>query len=131
MANLFKVTLDTSVNPPVLMLDVAAGGSQFAMDQYPRLLVWYLAGNLATGNFVPISDPAPGFSWVLPFPPAGIFSSATVGRKGRLLWITNYYPDALGSGQWGYRLRVELAGVVYETVQPLIEVPTGPIIINH
>ncbi len=71
-----------------------------------------MTGNAASGSFVSLTDPNPGFAWVSA-PPAGIFGAPSLSGNGNQLTITDLNNSASTAGTWTYILRVNVGGTVY------------------
>ena len=132
MSNNPNVTLDTSVTPNVLDIDDSGGANQVNQNPNPQPITWHLTGNLAQGNFVSMSDPDPGFSWVSN-PAPTCFSAATIGANGNSLSINDTHGSSSSNGSWIYMLRVNLNGTVYTTTAStgITATTNNPIIINR
>lgn len=132
MANNINVTLDTSVTPNVLDVN-DKGNNKVDHNTKPQTISWNLTGNLAQGQFVPMCDPEPGFEWLAPVPPDGIFGTPTIGANGNSLDLVDNHADATSNGTWAYRLRVSLGDAVYETTDKIgiAAASNRPIIINQ
>lgn len=132
MTNNVNITLDTSVTPPALRVH-DHGHIKVGKKANPQTITWNLTGNLAQGEFVPMSAPDPGFEWVSsPPPPAVIFGTPTIGSNGNSLSICDNHADRTTDGRWTYRLRVSIDGAVYSTIADagITNTSKNPIIIN-
>lgn len=132
MANNMNVTLKTDVTPNVLDIDDKDGKNKVDKNPNPQTISWNLTGNLAQGEFVPMSEAEPGFEWVQQ-PPTGVFGTPQIGSSGNSLNLTDNHPTADSDGSWTYQLRVSLDGTVYETTSSagIKGTVNNPIIINR
>lgn len=131
MSNILNVTLDTSVTPNRLSVDDKSGQNQVSQSPNAQTITWQLTGNLTQGDFVPMTDSNPGFSWFGTTPSAQTFGTPTIGANGNSLSISVTHPDANSNGSWIYVLRVSLNNVVYTTTASLPSGTTNnPTIIN-
>jgi hypothetical protein len=132
VANNINVTLG-SQSPATLDVIDNGGQNQVPKNPQPQTITWHLTGEIAQGNFVPMSAPEPGFQWVdKEAPKVGIFTPATIGSGGNSLSIQDTHTDSSSSGEWIYKLRVQYQGQVYTTTHSLGPAATvnNPIIIN-
>lgn len=132
MTNNINVSLDTSVIPNAL--DVHDHGHiHIDKHSFAQTITWNLTGKLNQGAFVPMGNSPPGFQWIEPAPPAGIFGTPTIGSNGNSLSITDSHCSAESDGQWTYQLRVAYDGSVYETTATINGKDTikDPVIINR
>ena len=133
MSKTVSVSLDTSVTPNVLQVH-DHGGIHINHASSPQTITWNLTGPLAQGEFVPMSDPEPGFEWVSrPKPSSEIFNTPSIGSNGNSLSIADTNPDRDSHGTWIYKLRVEYNGNTYATTSSAgIEgTSNNPVIINR
>lgn len=116
MPNNLHVTLDKSTTP--WSLDVDQQGNANHVNQSPsaQTITWQLTGNAASGSFVALNDPAPGFAWVGAAPPAGIFGSPALSANGNQLTISDLNNSASTAGSWTYILRTTIGGTIYSTI---------------
>ncbi len=114
MPNNLNVTLDKSSSPWAVDVDQQGKGNEVSQGPNAQTITWQLTGNAASGSFVPLSDPNPGFAWISA-PPAGVFSSPTLSNNGNALTITDTNNNANTAGSWTYVLRVNVGGSVYST----------------
>ena len=133
MANNINVSLDDGSGSNRLNVDDNGGQNQVSQSPNPSTISWNLTGKLAQGNFVPMSSSPPGFQWVPPGPPPGLFGPPTIGANGNSLSITDNHLDATTNGQWIYMLRVDYDGNVVSTTASagVGGTTNNPIIINH
>jgi hypothetical protein len=130
MPNNLNVTLDTNTNPPAVDVDQHGKGNEVSQSPNAQTIVWQLTGNAASGSFVALDDPNPGFQWISA-PPAGVFSSPSRSPNGNQLTITDTNNSANTAGSWTYVLRVNVGGTVYSTKTiSLKATTTNPVIIN-
>lgn len=131
MPNNLNVTLDTSKTP--WRVDISNQGNSNEVSRSPnsQTITWQLTGNAASGNFVAMSDPNPGFAWVGVLPPAGVFGTPTVSNNGNQLTLSDLNNSASTAGTYIYMLRVNVGGTVYcsESTE-LTAVTKDPTIIN-
>ena len=139
MANNLHVTLRPTTTPRDLDVNETGNANEVKQDTKPQDIVWQLTGNAASGSFVSVSGSNPGFEWVKPVPPAGIFGAPTLSPNGNQLTIsdTNDRPctpsDPGTTGTFDYMLRAEVDGTVYSTIATLTRgkvTTTHPVIIN-
>ena len=130
MPNNLNVTLDKSSTPWAVDVDQHGKGNEVGKGPGAQTLPWQLTGNAASGAFVSLTDPAPGFAWVSA-PPDGIFGTPTLSQNGNQLTMSDLNSSANTSGSWTYRLRINVGGTVYSTnTVSLALTTTNPIIIN-
>jgi hypothetical protein len=130
MPNNLNVTLDTNTSPPAVDVDQHGKGNEVSQSPNAQTIVWQLTGNAASGSFVALDDPNPGFQWISA-PPAGVFSSLSRSPNGNQLTITDTNNSANTAGSWTYVLRVNVGGTVYSTKTiSLKATTTNPVIIN-
>jgi hypothetical protein len=130
MPNNLNVTLDTNTSPPAVDVDQHGKGNEVSQSPNAQTIVWQLTGNAASGSFVALDDPNPGFQWISA-PPAGVFSSPSRSPNGNQLTITDTNNSANTAGSWTYVLRVNVGGTVYSTKTiSLKATTTNPVIIN-
>ena len=132
MANVINVSLDTSSTPFRLSVADHGGENQVGTGNGAQTITWHLTGQLSAGNFVPIDAAQPGFSWVQPCPPPGVFGTPSIGNNGNSLSITDTHVDSSTRGSWVYMLRVSYNNTVYSTTAStgLAATVNNPIIIN-
>jgi hypothetical protein len=132
MANNINVKLDNSNGIDKLDVVDHGGQNQVSKSPKPTTISWNLTGQLSQGDFVPMTDPQPGFQWMGVAPPAGLFGPPCIGENGNSLSITDNHVDSTSSGQWIYMLRVNYNGSVVSTIASLPGgTVTNPVIINH
>lgn len=115
MPNNLNVTLDTTQTPWAVDVDQQGRGNEVSQGPNAQTITWQLTGNAASGSFVPLTDSPPGFEWVDPPPPEGIFGPPSLSQNGNQLTITDLNDDADTVGDWVYILRVEVGNQVYST----------------
>jgi len=124
--NQLNVSLDLSGPQGSKRIGVGdnTGQNAFGINPAPSTLAWNLTGALANAaNFVPMTDPNPGFQWAYPpgqpgGPPLGVFENPppAISNGGNTLTLTDNHFNAASVGQWIYILRVLYNGSVYATV---------------
>ena len=132
MTNNINVSLDNSNG--INKLDVVDNGGQNQVSQSPSptTISWNLTGSLTQGDFVPMSDPQPGFEWMGVVPPTGLFGTPSIGANGNSLSITDNHVDSTSNGEWIYMLRVNYNGSVVSTIASMPGgTITNPVIINR
>jgi hypothetical protein len=134
MANTMQVSLDTTKTPYRLSVDDHGGQNQVSANSNgPTTITWNLTGQLAQGNFVAMTDPNPGFSWI-DNTSSGIFDKPSIGASGNSLSIVDHHLSSTSNGTWVYMLRVNYNGTVYTTTNIIVG-PGGtvnnPVIVNH
>jgi hypothetical protein len=129
---MLNVTLDKTTNPWTVDVDQHNNANEFSRSPNTQTITWQLTGNAASGSFVPMSDPNPGFSWVSA-PPTGIFSyPPTISGNGNTMTMTDLNNSTTTAGTWTYILRVNVGGTVYCTETTSITATnTDPTIKNH
>jgi hypothetical protein len=108
MEHLLRVTLDQSTQPWTVDIDQNGNANHIDRSAQPQTIVWELEGNAANGQLLPMS-------WV-ETPPDGIFGPAQLAPNGKSMQMTDLNDDAASSGDWVYRLSVELDGQTYSTL---------------
>jgi len=136
MANTMQVSLDTSKTPYRLSVADHGGENQVnANGNGPTTITWNLTGQLTQGNFVPMTDANPGFSWVEnPNENQAIFDAAVIGANGNSLSIVDHHLNSNTNGTWIYMLRVNYNGTVYATTNIIVgpgATINNPVIVNH
>lgn len=130
MPNNLNVTLDTSTSPSSVDVDQHGKGNEVSNSPNAQTIVWHLTGNAASGSFVALDDPAPGFAWISA-PPEGIFSPPSRSPNGNQLTISDVNNSSGTAGSWTYVLRVNVGGTVYSTKTiSLKATTTNPVIVN-
>jgi hypothetical protein len=128
--NNLNVTLDTSKTPWAVDVDQHGKGNEVSQGPNAQTITWQLTGNAASGGFVALNDPNPGFEWITA-PPAGIFSAPSRSPNGNQLTISDTNTGTGTTGSWTYRLRVNVGGTVYSSnALSLTATTTSPVIIN-
>jgi hypothetical protein len=108
MEHLLRVTLDKSTHPWTVDIDQQGNANHIARSAQPQTIVWALEGDAAGGQLQPLS-------WVVE-PPKGIFGPPEVAPNGKRMAMSDLNDDASSSGDWIYRLSVELGGQTYTTL---------------
>jgi hypothetical protein len=108
MEYLLRVTLDKSTQPWTVDIDQHDNANHIGRSAQPQTIVWELEGDAANGQLQP-------FAWV-DTPPDGIFGPAQMAPNGKSMQMTDLNKDAATSGDWVYRLSVELDGQTYSTL---------------
>ena len=130
MPNNLNVTLDETKTPWAVDVDQHGKDNEVSQGPNAQTITWQLTGNAASGSFVALSDPNPGFEWIVA-PPAGIFSAPSRSPNGNQLTISDTNNSATTAGSWTYRLRVSVGGTVYSTkTLSLAATTTDPVIKN-
>lgn len=114
MPNNLNVTLNQSTTPWTVVVDQNGKDNEISQSQNAQTITWQLTGNAASGSFVPMSDPNPGFAW-LSAPPAGVFGTPSLSNNGNQLTVTDTNNSANSTGTWTYVLRVNVGGTVYSS----------------
>ncbi len=131
MPNNLQVTLDQSTTPWCVDIDQSGNANHVSQSPNAQTITWQLTGNAASGSFVALTDPDPGFAWVGTAPPSGIFGSATLSANGNQLTISDLNNSASTQGTWTYILRVNVGGVVYQSkTTSLAATTSNPTIVN-
>ena len=130
MPNNLNVTLDKTTIPWTVDIDQQGNANHVSQSPNAQTITWQLTGNAATGSFVSLTDPNPGFSWVSA-PPSGIFGTPTLSNNGNTLTMTDLNNSASTAGTWTYILRVNVGGTVYTSLTTSITATnTNPTIVN-
>lgn len=108
MEHMLRVTLDKSTQPWTVDIDQQGNANHIDRSNQPQTIVWMLEGDAAHGELQPLS-------WV-DAPPDGVFGPVQVAPNGRRMEVTDLNDDAASSGDWIYRLSVELDGQTYSTL---------------
>ena len=131
MPNNLNVTLDKTKTPWAVDVDQQGNANHVPQSPNAQTISWQLTGNAATGSFVSLSDPNPGFAWIGTAPPATVFGTPTLSANSNQLSIVDLNNSASTTGTWAYILRVNVGGTVYSTISTL---PTGtttnPTVVN-
>ena len=132
MPNLLKVALDNSTSPPSLDIDQKDNANHVSRGPNAQTITWQLNGNAASGSFNAQNAAKPGFAWVEPAPPAGIFGSPTLSSNGNEITMSDLNNSASTAGDWVYQLSATIGGVVYQSNKTsLTETNTNPSIKNN
>lgn len=115
MPNLLKVTLDNSTSPPSLDIDQKDNANHVSRGPSAQTITWQLSGNAASGSFNAQDAAEPGFAWVDPAPPAGIFGSPTLSSNGNEITMSDLNNSASTTGTWIYQLSATIGGTVYQS----------------
>jgi hypothetical protein len=132
MPNNLNVTLNKTPSPWAVDVNQQGNANHVSRSPNAQTITWELTGNAASGFFVSLSDPNPGFSWVGTPPADTIFSLPTLSANGNQLSIIDLNNSASTTGTWTYMLRVNVGGTVYTTISTLpYETDTNPTIKNN
>ena len=132
MPNLLKVTLDNSTSPPSLDIDQKDNANHVSRGPNAQTITWQLNGNAASGSFNAQNAAKPGFAWVDPAPPAGIFGSPTLSSNGNEITMSDLNNSASTAGDWVYQLSATIGGVIYQSNKTsLTQTNTNPSIKNN
>lgn len=132
MPNNLHVTLDKSTTPWSLDVDEQGNANHVNRSASTQTITWQLTGNAASGSFVSLDDPNPGFAWVGTAPAAGIFGAPAPGANGNQLTISDLNNSASKAGTFYYILRATIGGTVYTTISTSIAATTtNPCIKNN
>ena len=130
MAKHISVTLNTTETPPFLQVDI----SKLKIGKKSKHeIVWEIDRNVHL-TFVSLAASEPGFSWLDPAPPEGVFGPPIISiNDPKILSIEDNNTKENSPGSWSYCLRAEdKKGHVYTTCGTVrISVPPNPIIINE
>lgn len=131
MPNL-KVTLYTKENPQYLDVDQKDNANHVNQSPSAQTITWQLSGDAASGSFNAQTDSKPGFAWIAPTPPAGIFGLPTLSQNGNEITMTDLNNSASTAGDWIYQLSATIGGVVYQSNKTsLTQQITDPTIKNN
>lgn len=113
---MLSVTLDTTTTPWSLDVDQSNNANHFNPGNEPQGIVWTLTGNAASGSFLALDAPEPGFAWC-DDPPGGIFDNLkrSPGNTNQLT-ISDHHTGPSTAGTWVYTLRAQIDGTVYSTI---------------
>lgn len=132
MPTTLQVTLKTSTTPWTVNIDQSGNANHVPRGTSAQTLAWQLAGNAATGSFVAMDDPNPGFAWIGTQPPAGVFGTPSISPNGNQLSISDNNTSPASAGEWTYVMRVNVGGTVYSTIATLPQgTNTDPSIKNN
>ncbi|MCK9366284.1 MAG: hypothetical protein M0P72_03925 [Metallibacterium scheffleri] len=132
MPNNLHVTLDKSTTPWCVDIDQSGNANHVSQSPDVQTITWQLTGNAASGSFVALTDPDPGFAWVGTAPPSGVFSNLTLSANGNQLTISDLNNSTSTQGTWTYILRINVDGVVYQSkTTSLTATTTNPMIKNQ
>jgi hypothetical protein len=113
----------------------AGGNNRVRTDPHATKITWHLDGEVAQGAFLPVpaqGGKQPGFEWLEPTPPDGLFGDPQISQSGNALVLEDHHHSSKTDGVWFYRLAVELDGVTYSTSGVLrINMLGDPNIINR
>lgn len=132
MPNNLHVTLNQTTTP--WSLDVDQQGNANHVNQSPtkQTITWELTGNAASGSFVALNDPNPGFAWDGTAPSSTIFSDLALCGNGNQMSIDDLNKDASTTGTWSYTLRTTVGNTVYTTTsESIAATTTNPCIKNN
>jgi hypothetical protein len=113
MPNNLRVTLDESTTPWCLDIDQSNGANHVSRSPNAQTITWQLTE--ASGSFNTQDDPKPGFAWVDPPPPAGIFGPPVLQANGNQLTMSDLNNGAGTTGDWIYQLSATIDNVVYQS----------------
>ena len=131
MPNNLQVTLDKSTTPWCVDIDQSGNANHVGRSSNAQTITWQLTGNAASGSFVALTDPDPGFAWVGTPPPSGVFGSPALGANDNQLTISDLNDSSSTTGTWTYILRISVGGVVYQsTTTSLAATTSNPTIVN-
>src|SRR5690348_15402144 len=108
MEHLLRVTLDKSTRPWTVDIDQNGNANHIGRSAQPQTIVWALEGDAAGGQLLPLS-------WIQT-PPDGIFGPAEVAPNGQRMQMSDLNDEPASSGDWVYRLSLELDGQTYTTL---------------
>lgn len=132
MPNDLHVTLDKSTTPWSLDIDQKDNANHVSRSPSVQTITWQLTGNAASGSFDAQSDAEPGFAWVDPPPPDGIFGPPVLQANGNQLTMSDLNNSAGTTGEWIYQLSATVDHVVYQSNKTsLTQTNTNPSIKNN
>lgn len=120
MPNNLKVTLYTKENPRYLDVDQKDNANHVNQSPNAQIITWQLSGDAALGSFSAQNATPPGFAWVDPAPPAGIFGPPALSQNGNEITMSDLNNSASTMGTWYYQLSATIGGVVYQSNATLI-----------
>jgi hypothetical protein len=130
MPNNLKVTLDETKTPWAVDVDQKGKDNEVGQGPNAQTITWQLNGNAASGSFVSLSDPNPGFEWTTA-PPPGVFGQPTLSPNGNQLTMTDTNTGAGTTGTWTSVLRVDVGNTVYSSrTESITGTDTNPWIKN-
>ncbi len=110
---ILDVTLNDAATPPYLDVDDEDEANFIEKHPDTQAVRWRLSGNAAGGTFNELTDPEPGFKWIKPAPPAGVFSHVRLSRNKKEILIDDLNDGAASVGLWYYQLNATIGGVSY------------------
>lgn len=136
MPNNLQVTLDKSTSPWRLDIDQHGNANHVARSLTTQTITWELTGDAASGAFDSQSDAQPGFAWLNPAPPAGIFGDPALGSNNNnndnKMTISDLNNKESTTGTWTYQLSATIGGTTYQSAATtLTSTTTNPTIKNE
>ena len=116
MPTILEVTLNEKTNPWTVDVNQSNGANHVQIGPNAQTITWQLVKNAAGGSFVALTEKEPGFAWIDPQPPQGIFKDPAIGKGGKELTISDTNNSEKSKGEWTYVLRVNVGGTVYSTI---------------
>lgn len=134
-----KVTFDKRPSPWQVDVDEKNNDNQIKRDKDAQVIRWKIQGNAKGASFLPIEGDCPGFEWLPPVPPPGVFKDAKISSStdgvDDVLKIKDFNTDDKSKGEWYYLLRIKLGSEVYESPPTRVPCPTAatksPVIVNN
>ena len=108
MEHVLRVTLDKTTQPWTVDIDQHGYANHIDRSAQPQTIVWTLEGDAAGGQLQPLR-------WI-DTPPDGIFGPPVLAAHGQRMQMSDFNHDQATSGNWIYRLSVELDGETYTTI---------------
>ena len=132
MATILRVSIDKTGAIWVLDVEDSCNANRFDANNIKRKIRWELDGNAAGGAFHLLAEPDPGFKWLEPLAPPGVFGKPELSDDRKQISVTNLHKNSGSSGTFIYQLWIEFDGMHYSTVAELgIRAATNPAIINR
>ncbi|HUA80069.1 MAG TPA: hypothetical protein VL997_06840 [Dyella sp.] len=130
---LLSVTLDTTTTPWSLDVNQANNANHLDPGPHPQRIVWTLIENAASGSFVALDAPEPGFAWSGASPPPGIFDHLQISPANiNQLTMKDHHRGGTTAGTWIYILRARIGETIYSTIAKApIGQNTNPTIKNN
>lgn len=114
------------------LLEVDESGHANHIGRGEATITWRLRRSCPNrGSFNALDDPAhPGFAWIPPLPPRGVFGQPRLANSGDRITISDTNDVASSSGEWAYRLCVTINSLPYSTTGIVPTNTTDPKIKN-
>ncbi|AIF45969.1 hypothetical protein [Dyella japonica] len=124
MPNNLKVSLDETTNPWVVKIDEKGNANEVARNPEQQTITWQLDGNAATGDII-------DFNWVGTQPKADIFGQPKYNNNDHNMTLTDLNNSAATTGDWIYKLTIEVDNNQYSTNASITGTTDNPTIKNN